>query len=193
MDGTLVTLDAASGQSVAEGDVIATVMDVQRVWLQAQIFEPDIPRVEGARAAWFTIDGYDTPFQVDETSGRVVTLGQVLDPDTRTIPLIFELDNPGGRLRIGQFARVVVATGAPVRTLAVPETAVIDDAGKPVAYVQVDGEAFERRLLTLGIRSGGWVQVVDGLAAGERVVTRGAYEVKLASAAGSIPAHGHAH
>ena len=57
----------------------------------------------------------------------------------------------------------------------------------------VEGEAFERRPLRLGIRSHGWVEVLDGVAAGERVATKGAYEVKLASASGSVPAHGHAH
>ncbi len=193
MDGTLTALAVASGQSVIEGEAIATVMNLERVYLQVQIFEPDIPRVDGARAAWFTIDGYDEPFQVDQRNGRLVTLGQVLDPQTRTVPLIFELANPGGKLRIGQFARVVIATGAPVRALAVPESAIVDDAGTEVVYIQVEGEAFERKPVTLGLRAAGWVQVVDGLKAGQRVVTRGAYDIKLASAAGAIPAHGHAH
>jgi membrane fusion protein, heavy metal efflux system len=193
IDGTLVGVEVASGQSVEEGEIVFVVMDLERVWLEVQVFEPDIPKVEKARSAWFTVDGYDQPFQVDDKTGRVVTLGRVIDPDTRTVPLIFELANPEGRLRVGQFAKVVVATGDPVRALAIPEAAVIDDAGKAVAFVQVEGEAFERRPLTLGLRSNGWVEVKEGLAAGERVVTTGAYEIKLASAAGSIPAHGHAH
>ena len=86
-----------------------------------------------------------------------------------------------------------MATGDPVHALAIPESAVVEDAGKSVAFVQIEGEAFERRPLTLGVRANGWVEVMGGLAAGERVVTKGAYEIKLASAAGSIPAHGHAH
>ncbi|HEU0030041.1 MAG TPA: efflux RND transporter periplasmic adaptor subunit [Kofleriaceae bacterium] len=193
IDGTLVAVDAASGQIVEEGASVFVVMDLERVWLEVQVFEPDIPKVEHAKTAWFTIEGYDQPFQLDDSNGRVVTLGRVLDPETRTVPLIFELANPQGKLRVGQFAKVVVATGDPVRALAIPESAIVEDAGKPVAFVQVEGEAFERRPLTLGLRSNGWVEVKDGLAAGERVVTRGAYEIKLASAAGSIPAHGHVH
>jgi cobalt-zinc-cadmium efflux system membrane fusion protein len=70
---------------------------------------------------------------------------------------------------------------------------VVEDAGKPTTYVMVEGEAFERRPLALGIRSSGWVEVKEGVAAGERVVTRGGYEIKLAAASGVIPAHGHAH
>lgn len=191
--GVVVAVPVASGQTVEEGAPLLTVMDLDRVWLEVQIYEPDIPRVENARNAWFTVEGRDRRFEVNESNGRVVALGRALDPETRTVPLLFELDNSDGLLRAGQFARVVVAAGEPVRALAIPDSAVVEDAGKEVAYVQIEGEAFERRPLSLGVRSAGWVEVAEGLAAGEHVVTLGAYEVKLASAAGSIPAHGHAH
>lgn len=191
--GTLVEVSATSGQTIEEGAPVFVVIDLSRVWLEARVFEADIPKVEQARTAWFTIDGYDRPFTIDDSNGVLITVGKVIDPRTRTVPVVFELANPEQRLRIGQFARVWIATGAPVRALAVPESAIVEDAGKSVAYVQVEGESFERRPLTLGIRSRGWVEVKEGLAAGEHVVTTGAYEIKLASAAGSVPAHGHAH
>lgn len=191
--GTLVTATATSGESIEEGKLLFTVIDMKRVWLEARVFEPDIPKVEGARSAWFTVEGYDEPFVVNESNGKLVTVGRVIDPQNRTVPVIFELANPGGRLRIGQFAKVFVATGAATRGLAIPESAILDEGGKPVAYVQVDGERFERRALTLGVRSMGWAFVREGVTAGERVVTRGAYEIKLTAASGAIPQHGHVH
>ena len=191
--GTLVAIDVAAGQSVEEGQDLFQVIDLDRVWLSARVFEPDAPKVQGARTAWFTVEGYPSPFTVDETNARLVTVGRVIDPRTRTVPVIFDLDNADGRLRIGNFAKVTIATGAPRRALAIPPSAVVDDAGHPVAYVMVEGEAFERRPLRLGIQSGDWVEVLDGVAAGERVVTRGAYEVKLSAASGAVPAHGHVH
>jgi RND family efflux transporter MFP subunit len=193
IDGTLVALDVATGETVDEGKPMFDVIDLDRVWLVAQVFEPDVPRAEHARSAWFTIEGYEQPFTVDETNARLVTIGRVIDPKTRTVPVIFDLDNRDGRLRIGNFTKVVLATGAPRRVLAIPEAAIVDDAGQSVAYVMVEGEAFERRPLGLGIRSHGWAEVREGVTAGERVVTRGAYEVRLASASGAVPAHGHAH
>jgi membrane fusion protein, heavy metal efflux system len=191
--GTLVALDVASGQSAEEGKDLFHVIDLDRVWLSARVFEPDAPKVEGARTAWFTIEGYDAPFTVDETNARLVTVGRVIDPKTRTVPVIFDIDNKDGRLRVGNYAKVVIATGAPRRGLAIPQSAVVDDGGHPVAYVMVEGEAFERRPLRLGIRSGEWVEVLDGVAAGEHVVTRGAYDIKLSAASGTVPAHGHVH
>ncbi|HEU5058464.1 MAG TPA: efflux RND transporter periplasmic adaptor subunit [Kofleriaceae bacterium] len=191
--GTLVAASATTGQTVAEGDPLFSVIDLSSLWLQAKVFEPDIAKVEGTRGAWFEVEGYDEPFRVEPPGGRLVTIGRVVDPRSRTVPIVFELVNPDGRLRVGQFAVAWIATGQPVRALAVPESAVVDDAGKPVAYVQVEGEAFERRPLALGVRSAGWVEVTAGLAAGEHVVSKGAYEIKLASSAGAVPAHGHAH
>jgi RND family efflux transporter MFP subunit len=191
--GTLVFTAATSGESVEEGKVLFTVIDLGRVWLQARIFEPDIPKVEGARSAWFTIEGYEDPFEVDESNGKLVTVGWVIDPQSRTVPVIFELANPGGKLRIGQFAKVYVGTGSATRSLAIPESAILDEGGKPVAYVQVEGESFERRALTPGPRSLGWVGVREGVMAGEHVVTKGAYEIKLTAASGVIPQHGHVH
>ena len=191
--GTLVALDVASGEAVEEGKPMFDVIDLDRVWLVAQVFEPDVPRVESSRTAWFTIEGYEQPFVVDESNAKLVTVGRVVDTKTRTVPVIFDLDNREGRLRIGNFANVVLATGAPRTVLAIPEAAIVEDAGKSVAYVMVEGEAFERRPLRLGIRSNGFVEVREGVAVGEHVVTKGAYEVRLASASGAIPAHGHAH
>jgi multidrug efflux pump subunit AcrA (membrane-fusion protein) len=157
------------------------------------VFEPDIPRVDQARSGWFTLEGYDEPFAIDETTARLVTVGRVVDPRSRTVPVIFDLVNPAEKLRVGQFAKVDIATGPPVKAVAIPESALIEEGGKPFVFVQVEGEAFERRPLVIRLRSRGWVQITEGVKAGERVVTRGAYDIKLASASGAIPAHGHAH
>ncbi len=191
--GTLVAIHVSSGQTVEDGERLFTVVDLSRVWLHADVFEPDIARVEGATRASFRVDGYHQPIAIAPPDGRVVTIGQLVDEKTRTVPIIFELANPEQRLRIGSFATVWIETGAPSKLLAIPETAIVDDAGRKVAYVQLEGEAFERRLVTLGMRSGGWVHVTAGIARGERVVTRGAYEIKLAASGGAVPEHGHAH
>jgi RND family efflux transporter MFP subunit len=191
--GSLVAIHAASGQSVEDGDLLFTVVDLSRLWLHADVFEPDIAKAAQATGASFRVDGYDDVFTIAPPDGRVVTIGQLVDEKTRTVPLIFELANPDGKLRIGSFATVYIATGEPRDTLAIPESAIVRDAGRPVAYVQVEGESFERRVLELGVRAGGWVEVRAGLAQGERVVVRGAYDVKLAASGGAVPEHGHAH
>ena len=87
----------------------------------------------------------------------------------------------------GRKIRLLMATHNP----AVPPA--LDEAGRQVVFVQTEGETFERRVVAAGIREQDWVEISGDLKPGERVVSRGAYEVRLASASGAIPEHGHVH
>ena len=91
------------------------------------------------------------------------------------------------------FADVLLATDAVEQAIAVPADAVIQQDGLPVAFVQSGGETFEKRVLELGVRDGNWVEVRRGLDVGDRVVTHGAYLVRLASSAPDSFGHGHLH
>ena len=86
-----------------------------------------------------------------------------------------------------------VETARAEDALAIPSAAIVEEDGRPIAFVQVGGETFQKRDLELGIRDGNWVQVLSGITEGERVVTKGAYAVRLASVSSAIPAHGHVH
>jgi multidrug efflux pump subunit AcrA (membrane-fusion protein) len=77
--------------------------------------------------------------------------------------------------------------------LAVPESAIVDDAGRPVVFVQTAGESFLRRPVRIGIRDSGYVGILEGVIRGERVVTAGAYQIRLAALSPQVPAHGHVH
>ncbi len=192
--GTLVQVRVAPGEFVAEGRPLFDVVDLDRLWLEAHIPEASVSQARAATGAWFEVDGFPTPFEIDpQRGGRVVSRGGVVDPDSRTTTLILEVPNADHALAVGMFAHVHVLTGERVTAPAIPTSALVDDAGQSVAYVERGGESFERRPLTLGIRDGDLVQVLEGLEPGERVVTRGAYYIRLASASGAVPAHGHAH
>jgi multidrug efflux pump subunit AcrA (membrane-fusion protein) len=126
-------------------------------------------------------------------AGRLVARSSVVDPQARTLSFLFEVRNPGRTLAIGQAVSVRLFLTATVDAVTVPESAVIDDGGRPVVFVQKEGEAFARRPVKLGIREDGLVQISEGLQPGERVVTKGAYLIRLAAMSTQIPAHGHVH
>jgi multidrug efflux pump subunit AcrA (membrane-fusion protein) len=149
--------------------------------------------VERSPGASFTVAGFDQEFTVDEKTGRRVAVGSVVDGATRTVPVIFELANPEGVLKPGMFAKVTLHTGQTVRGVAIPQSAVIDDNGKPTVFVMDGGESFFKRPIRLGVSSGGWLQVLEGVSEGERVVSLGAYEIKLSTATGAAVGHGHSH
>ena len=86
-----------------------------------------------------------------------------------------------------------VYPGAAREVIAVPGSAVIDESGVPHVFVMTGGESFERRPVRVGTREGDWVEIVEGLEPGQRVVSRGAYLVKLAATKTGEIGHGHAH
>ncbi len=191
--GTVVTTHMTPGALVEAGQALFTIMDLERVWIEGRLFEQDLSQVQHVEQAQFTSPALAEPLALTAPAARLVTIGSVLDPANRSVPLILAVENPGERLKIGMHGQLTVPTGKTVRDIAIPLSAVVDDKGIPIAFVQAEGETFERRELTLGIQSDGYVQVKAGLTVGERVVTKGAYRVHLVSLSSEIPAHGHAH
>jgi len=182
------------GETVETGKKLFTISNPKRVWLKANIPLALIARVKAATGASFKVEGYEQEFRVGQLNGKLVSVGSMVDEKSRTVPAIFELDNPENKLKIGMFAEVAVQTGDAEETLALPTSAIFDDNGTPVAYVHVEGEAFAKRVLQTGIIDGGFTQILSGIAEGERVVTVGGYQVRLASLSTSVPVgHGHEH
>jgi multidrug efflux pump subunit AcrA (membrane-fusion protein) len=124
---------------------------------------------------------------------RVVSVGSIVDPATRSIPVTFQVSNPDGHLKIGMFADARLLLDESVEGVVVPSSAVLNEDGLSVVYVQTEGESFARRILTLGPSDGDWTLVEAGLEAGERVVVIGAYQVRLASLNTSEIGEGHVH
>jgi RND family efflux transporter MFP subunit len=193
MAGTVVTALMTPGALLEAGQELFTIVDLERVWIEGRLFESDLAKVHDVERVRFVTPALVAPITLTAPDAHLVTIGSVIDPVTRSVPIIIETKNPQGQLRIGMHGELVVPTGKIVRGLAIPTSAVVDDKGVAIAFVQQEGETFERRELTLGVQSDGYVLAQAGLSAGERVVTQGAYRVHLASLSSELPAHGHAH
>lgn len=193
IDGRVAFVHADPGGVVEMGAPVVEVVDADRLWLEARVFEIDAVRVRGTSGAMFDVAGRADPVVVDAAhGGAVLAVGPAVDPIDRTVPVVFELPNPGDLLP-GSYADVRVFTADVVDAVAVPAQAVVDDGGFPVVFVMEGGESFFKRRVSLGVRDGDRVAITAGVAPGDRVVSRGAYEVLLSTSAGGIPAHGHQH
>jgi membrane fusion protein, heavy metal efflux system len=93
----------------------------------------------------------------------------------------------------GSYAEVFLKTTPISGVLVIPISSLVEEQGIFYAYVQTAGESFQKRELKLGANDGQNVQILSGLAEGERVVTKGAYQIKLSQSSGTLPAHGHEH
>ena len=194
--GVIVAVNATVGEHVQTDAPVFTILNTDTVLIEAQLPEADLARLGPSyRATYETpaAPGTFVPLLSEGGKGRLVALGATVDAKTRTVPLVYEVPNPEGHLRIGMALAVYVETAHVAEALAVPVSALVEEDARAVAFVHVAGETFQKRELTLGMQDGAFVQVLAGLSAGERVVTKGAYAIRLASVSTTIPAHGHAH
>jgi membrane fusion protein, heavy metal efflux system len=191
--GVVVSSSARPGAYVRQGERLFLLSAPDRRWLEVRVPERFSSALGSATGAWLDVQG-DAPITLDGANGaRVVQTDMAIDPATRTAGVTVEYPTRIGPAAIGARFTAHVFTESPTPRLAVPRAAVIDDGGRSVVYVQTGGESFTRRPVELGIIDGAWVQVDGGVASGDRVVSEGAYLVRLAAAGGDEIGHGHAH
>jgi RND family efflux transporter MFP subunit len=188
--GRVAEVFAALGASYTEGTPLFRIVRGDRVELQAQV-----PPTEAAEARKVTAIALELPGRAEpiELKPDHVHDAGVIDPKTRALPLQIEVENRNGALLIGQTGTAVLYTGGSHTVPIVPADAVLTEAGRPYVFVQIGGESFSRRVVEVLSRDGQTVGIRSGLKPGDRVVTRGAYDIQLAASAKGLPAEGHVH
>jgi Cu(I)/Ag(I) efflux system membrane fusion protein len=168
-NGVVLQKPSIQGMRFMPGEVLYEIADLSSVWMLADVFEQDVGLVHLGQEAKLRIVAYpDKAF-----SGKVVFIYPTIDAETRTAKVRIELPNRGGMLKPAMFANVELASGhAHGKALAVPESAVLDSGARQVVLVRRGEGLFEPRTVKLGMRADGYIEVREGLQAGERVVVR---------------------
>lgn len=190
ISGRILQSSVVQGAPVRAGDELMRIGNPNALWLVAHVPEAQAGAVEAPSRLDLAIEG-ETVVLRRGNRFRLVQNSGVIDPQTRTLDVIYaysgDLVRPGqrlqGRLAIGDYQEV----------LSVPTSAVLEEDGQQIVYVQISGEAFERRMVETGLRSGNYVEISGDVRRGERVVTRGAAAVRAAAATPDAFGHGHAH
>ena len=192
IDGIVSYVSVLPGQTISAGQKIVTVVDPSIVWLQADVFEKDYYQLDDALGASLTIPGTASPMHLQRKEFVLLNKSDLVDANSRTISVLYEIKNKDRLLKIGQVVQAEIYTSEQQRALCVPESAILDEDEQDIIFIQREGESFEKRIVQLGPRFFGWVAINDGLKDGERVVTQGAYLVKLSSVSTGIgQAHVH--
>lgn len=181
ISGVVTEIKATSGQIAESGAPLLSVVNLATVLLEAQVFERDLPAVRESTKASFTasaLSGEIYTIGTPDGDGRLISIGQTVDPQTRTVPVIYEIKNPSQRLRGGNFVEITIDTSGGAKVLAVPKNSVINDQGQTFVFVFTGGESFERRAVALGAEGGDFFEVKSGLKEGDRVVTEGIYQLR---------------
>jgi RND family efflux transporter MFP subunit len=190
--GYIKNIMVSEGQFVSAGQPLATITKNQRLVLRADVSLKDAGRISTIQEANFTVVQNKLTYNTKNLNGRLLTIAKATGNNTPYIPVHFQIDGRPGMIP-GSFAEVYLKTVPIYNALAIPVSALVEEQGVFYAYVQTEGESFQKRELKLGANDGEKVQVLSGLAEGERVVIKGAYQIKLSQASGALPAHGHEH
>lgn len=168
VSGVVLEKPSIEGKRFMPGEVLYQIADLSAVWLLADVFEQDLGLIQLGQPAKIRVDAYPE----EEFTGRVAFIYPTVTPETRTAKVRIELPNASGSLKPAMYARVELATmhGDVQQILGVPDSAVLDSGTRQIVLVRRGEGAFEPREVKLGMRADGYVQVMDGLKAGENVV-----------------------
>jgi RND family efflux transporter MFP subunit len=192
--GEVVAAPKLQGASVEPGEELYRILDTSRMWIEGRVSEFDLHRLGDGLSAVATFAALPGKrVAVGGAGGLPLKLLPLLDDDTRTAVLRCEVPNADGALRAGMLAELEIALEKVEARVAVPAEAIVIDQSLPTAYVMLEGELFQKRELELGVKDGDRVEVLRGIAPGERVATRGAYLVKLAALSPASFGPGHQH
>ncbi|MHA4738187.1 efflux RND transporter periplasmic adaptor subunit [Dyadobacter sp. MSC1_007] len=181
-----------SGQYVSQGQPLFTITRNRNLVIRADVSQKDLSLVSQIRSASIRIPYSDKTFTGEQLGAKIISYGRSADSQTGYVPVMVQVNNIG-ELVPGTFVNVWLKTQPTTSALVIKESALIEEQGNFYVYVQTAGESFQKREVKTGKRDGEKVQILSGVQPGERVVTKGGYQIRLSSLSGALPAHGHEH
>jgi len=190
--GFIQQVYVSEGEFVEQGQPLASISSNQSL-----IIEADVPQQYFHKLGFIKSANIETPYDnkiydIDNLDGKLISYGRNTDPSGLYTPVYFQIKNPG-KLIPGSYIEVYLKA-KPVRdALVIPRSALIEEFGNYYVFIQTGGESFEKTEVTIENDDGIYVMIREGLHEDDRVVTKGAYRIKLASMSSDLPSHGHVH
>ncbi len=170
--GVVVERKIAAGQVVQPSDVLFAVADLSRVWAVAQVPEQQVGQVKVGQSVSIEVPALGH----EKLLGKLIYVGQTVNPETRTVLVRTELDNKGGRLKPSMLASMLIES-APVQRLVVPITAVVRQDDTDHVFVELSANNFRLTAVKLAAEQNGQRVVLEGLKPGMRIVSDGAFHL----------------
>ena len=170
--GVVVERKVTTGQVVQPADVLFTVADLSRVWAIAQVPEQQVAQVKVGQSVRIEVPA----LQNEKLVGKLIFVGQTVNPDTRTVLVRTELDNSSGRLKPSMLASMLIES-APKKQLVVPNTAVVRELDTDYVFVEEKTGVYRLKPVRLASEHDGQRVVLDGLRQGMKIVSDGAFHL----------------
>ncbi len=172
LGGVVVEQKLAQGQVVQPADALFVVADLSRLWAIAQVPEQQVSQVKVGQSVSIEVPALGN----EKLVGKLIFVGQTIDPETRTVLVRTSLDNADGRLKPAMLASMLIEA-RPVDRLVVPASAVVRENDEDHVFVAEGDAAFRLLKVKLGPEQGGIRVVQSGLKGGERLVVDGAFHL----------------
>ncbi len=170
--GVVVERKIAIGQVVQPSDVLFAVADLSRVWAVAQVPEQQVSQVKVGQSVSIEVPALDN----EKLVGKLIYVGQTVNPDTRTVLVRTELDNTNGRLKPSMLASMLIES-TPTKRVVVPVAAVVRQDDTDFVFVEQSDNRFKLTPVKLAAEQNGQRVVLEGLKTGMRVISDGAFHV----------------
>ncbi|PLX03642.1 MAG: hypothetical protein C0595_06375 [Marinilabiliales bacterium] len=192
IDGFISGINISNGQFVNNGTAVLEISNSNKLIIEAYVNQSDFQLVNGIFDANFAFADGDKKITLQEINGKIISKNTFIGEKETRIPVSFSAVN-NGKLMLGMFLEAFLKTGKKEKSIVLPLSALIEEQVKFYVFVQTGGESYEKRQVEISKNDGILTEIESGLSVGERVVTKGAYQIKLAALAGDLPIHGHTH
>jgi len=174
ISGVITERNVVTGQYLDASANAFKIINIQNVWIDGQIYEKDINKVNKRTDINFT----STVYPGIKFNGRVIYIGETIDPQTRTITIRGSFSNPGNKLKPQMFGELNIPLDKDTKAIAVPQESVIQEAGQSYVFIQVNDTTFRKRIITPGFSFDGKIEIREGLKEGEKLVSNGVFYLK---------------
>jgi Cu(I)/Ag(I) efflux system membrane fusion protein len=172
--GTIIENSVRQGAAVQTGSELYELADLSTLWVLADIYEKDLPRIWAGMNASAEVNAY--PGELFE--GQISTVYGVLDERTRTVKARIEVRNKNGRLKPEMFCNVHIQTELGKETIKIPASALLGETEKHFVFVALNDTTFEKRDVRTGVETREFAEILDGLLVGEKIVVKGGFFLK---------------
>lgn len=175
ISGTIGNFNFSLGSTVNMGETIFTVINLAKVYLEVQVYDKDVTMVNGAKK--FMAESSNDSHKTAQL--KLIAPALTVNPTNQSQRVLFELDNPTGDFKIGEFVNIRVFAGQTVRGIAIPNAAISEINGKSVVFLKDSPEGFSIAYVEPGNDNGKYTIIKKGIEEGERVVVNGTYQLKM--------------
>ncbi len=175
ISGIIGNFNFSLGSTVNVGETIFTVINLAKVYIEVQVYDKDVSIVNGAKK--FMTESSNDSRKTAQL--KLIAPALTVNPTNQSQRVLFELDNPTGDFKIGEFVNIRAFAGQAVRGITIPNAAISEINGKPVVFMKDSPEGFSIAYVETGNDNGKYTIIKKGIEEGERVVINGTYQLKM--------------